>query len=345
MSKPCIFAGYVVASGLPDITESQAKRLTHLNVAFGVVRNKRISVEAIRPYFRFLPRLRAWNPELRILLSTGGGNETGHGEATADPESLAAFVDSVMEVVREYDFDGIDCDWEFPCYHGNRAEKYQYTELLMAYRRALDAYAEERGKQCWLTIAAAAGQWFLEDVEMEKIHPLLDFLNLMTYDMRGWAQPTGHHTNLFEPEGAPVKFSAHESVELLLRAGVPAEKIVIGAAFYSRRWDGVKSTANHGLNQAAETQGGFGPDYTTIALVYEKNPAFSKYFDETAKAPWLFDGYSFLSYDDPVSVRCKADYVKARGLGGMMYWHHTADATGVLFDTIYQGLFPEPPAP
>lgn len=58
-----------------------------------------------------------------------------------------------------------------------------------------------------------------------------------------------------------------------------------------------------------------------------------------AKAPWLFDGYSFISYDDPMSLHYKAEYVRKQGLGGMMYWQHTSDATGTLFDAIYEGLF------
>lgn len=62
-----------------------------------------------------------------------------------------------MDVVRKYNFDGIDCDWEFPGYYGNKEEKYQHTALLTAYRKELDQYAEERGRKCWLTIAAAAG--------------------------------------------------------------------------------------------------------------------------------------------------------------------------------------------
>ncbi len=339
MNKPYRFVGYVVASGLPHITPSQAKRLTHLNIAFGIVKNKVVDVEAIKYYFRFIPKLREFNPELNILLSTGGGNQIGHGEATADEESLANFVKSTMDIIREYDFDGIDCDWEFPGYYGNKEEKYQHTALLHAYRKELDAYAQERGKKCWLTIAAAAGQWFIDDVEVEKIHPILDFMNLMTYDLRGWNQPTGHHTNLYEPVDAPVKFSTKEGVDLLLEVGVPAEKLVIGAAFYSRRWDGVKSCENHGLHQEAETPGGFGPRYTEIALIYEKSPNFTKYFDDVAKAPWLFDGYSFISYDDPMSLKYKAAYVKEQGLGGMMYWEHTADSTGTLFNAIYDGLF------
>lgn len=165
---------------------------------------------------------------MKILLSTGGGNQIGHGEATADPESLAAFVDSTMEVVRKYGFDGIDCDWEFPAITGTKRKSISIPRCFGHTARLLDAYGEECGKKCFLTIAAAAGQWFLDDVEIEKIHPLLDYINLMTYDLRGWAQPTGHHTNLYEPEGAPIRFSTKEGVDLMLAAGVPAEKIVIG---------------------------------------------------------------------------------------------------------------------
>ena len=330
------FVGYVVANGLPHITRSQAKRLTHLNIAFGVVEDDLISIERIRKFFRFIPKLREYNPDLNILLSTGGGNAFGHGPATK-PDKIAAFVESTMQVIREFDLDGIDCDWEFPGNTGDADEKYQHTDLMRRYREELDAYAKERGRKCWLTIAAAAGQWFLDTTEMEKVHPYLDFINLMTYDMRGWAQPAGHHTNLYEPEGAPVKFSADEGVRLLLGIGIPAQKIVIGCAFYSRRWDGVVNE-NHGMHQNAETIGDFGPDYTSIALIYEKSEQFTKYWDDVAKAPWLFDGYSFISYDDPMSIAHKCRYVKEKGLGGVMYWQHTADATGTLFDAIYDNL-------
>lgn len=336
-AKTYIFAGYTVASALPHITPAQAKKLTHLNIAFGVVEDNLISIEAIRRFFRFIPKLREFNPELNILLSTGGGNAFGHGTAT-DSEHLDAFVESTMDVIYEFDLDGIDCDWEFPGNTGNPNEKFQHTALLKAYRERLDSYALKRGRKCWLTIAAAAGQWFLDTTEMEKLHVYLDFINVMTYDLRGWAQPTGHHTNLFEPVGAPIKFSTKEGIDLLKGIGIPAQKLVIGVAFYSRRWDGVKSTQNNGMHQDAETIGDFGPEYTSIHHIYEKSDRFKKYWDDVAKAPYLFDGYSFISYDDPMSISHKCEYVKREGLGGIMYWQHGADQTGILFDSIYNGL-------
>lgn len=332
------FIGYTVAETLCAITPSQAKRLTHLNIAFGVVENNLISIEAIRKFFRFIPKLREYNPKLNILLSTGGGNAFGHGTAT-DSHHLDAFVNSTMDIIEEFDFDGIDCDWEFPGNTGNPDEKYQHTALLKAYREKLDNYSKKRSKKSWLTIAAAAGQWFLDTTEMEKIHPYLDFINLMTYDLRGWAQPTGHHTNLFEPIGAPIQFSTHKGVELLRGIGIPTEKIIIGVAFYARQWDGVKSCEKGGLHQESETIGDYGPDYTTIYHIFEKSERFVKHWDDTAKAPWLFDGYTFISYDDPMSIQHKCNYVKQQNLGGIMYWQHGCDRTGILFDAIYNGLY------
>lgn len=332
-----LFVGYTTGSALPDITADQAKKLTHLNIAFGVVEDGIISIDKIVKFFRFIPKLRKYNPKLNILLSTGGGDALGHGPATATPVALDKFVKSTMKIVRDYKLDGIDCDWEFPGSTGIPEEKYQHTNLLKAYREELDKYEEERGKKCFLTIAAAAGQWFIDTTEMDKIHQYLDFINLMTYDMRGWAQPTGHHTNLYEPENAPVKFSANEGIKLLIDIGVPKEKIVIGVAFYSRRWDGVKNI-NNGMHQLAETIGDFGPDYTAIYNIYEKNHNFIKYWDDVAKASWLFDGDSFISYDDPKSIQYKCEYVKDLGLGGVMYWQHGADRTGVLFNAIYNNL-------
>ena len=40
-----------------------------------------------------------------------------------------------------------------------------------------------------------------------------------------------------------------------------------------------------------------------------------------------------------MSLHYKAEYVREQGLGGMMYWQHTSDATGTLFNAIYDGLF------
>ncbi len=62
----------------------------------------------------------------------------------------------------------------------------------------------------------------------------------------------------------------------------------------------------------------------------QKTPApFVLYRDPRSKAPWLYDGDTFWTYDDPVSIGAKASFAVEQGLGGVMAWElseDTADA-------------------
>ena len=74
-----VYVGYSTGRSLYEITDEQAKRLTHLNVAFGIVKDGKINIDRQRPFLGELERIRKSNPDLNILLSTGGGDQHGHG--------------------------------------------------------------------------------------------------------------------------------------------------------------------------------------------------------------------------------------------------------------------------
>ena len=334
-----VFLAYATPRSLMNVTRRQARRLTHLCLAFGVVVDRRIDVSQLARERIYIEQIRRWNPDLAICLSTGGGGAGGHGEAT-QPQHIEAFGESTMEAVRELDLDGIDCDWEFPCNTGVMAERAQHVDLIRRYREALDAYAAERGKRCWLTIAAAAWERYLQHTDIPGVLPYLDFINLMTYDLRdgAWEENyTGHHTNLFPPRDAYYDVSISTCVARYREEGVPLDKLVVGAAFYSHRWDEVPNV-NHGMNQKMARPTVYGPSYTAIHLIYEPSTDYVKYWDDEAKACWLFNGSSFITFDDPVSMRLKAEYVREQGLRGIMYWEHSYDETGLLFDALWEGL-------
>ncbi len=63
----------------------------------------------------------------------------------------------------------------------------------------------------------------------------------------------------------------------------------MGAAFYSHMWKNV-GPENNGMHRYSPTGGGFGPDYTVISLVHEKSGRYTKYRDESARAPYLLTG-------------------------------------------------------
>lgn len=333
------FVGYVTLRSISSVTDIQAKKLTHLNLAFAPMRNGETVMELDERQLHEIARLRRANPKLAILVSTGGGGDRGHGEATATAEGLNRLADSTLRLVEKYNLDGIDCDWEFPGDTGIIEEKYQHTALFASYRKKLDTLSERTGKKYWLTTAAGAGEWYLNRTEIGKSHQYLDFINLMTYDSNTDSYIAGHHTHLYESRfpGCPRVQSADHNIKIMVEAGVPMEKILIGAAFYSHRWDKVPDV-NHGLYQLSPYKNAFGPSYTEIMLKYERQMGYTKYWDEDAKAPYLYNGETFISYDDPQSVRSKCEYAVRHGMGGAFYWVHDCDAGSVLFDTMYDVL-------
>jgi chitinase len=160
----------------------------------------------------------------------------------------------------------------------------------------------------------------------------------MTYDMRGGFQIlTGHHTGLFTATGDLFRISGDASVRMYEAAGVPREKIVLGAAFYSRRWIDVPDR-NHGLFQMSPGSGKHGPRYTEIERELLPAGDFTRYWDDEAKAPWLFDGSTFLSYDDEQSLGHKCAYVREHGYAGVFYWEHGCDETRALLRALGDGL-------
>lgn len=334
--------GYVTSSALPNVTADDARKLTHINVAFGHVKDNHCTVAYTRN-LDTLDKLRQHNPELGILLSIGGWGAGGFSEAASTAEGRQLFAKTAVDILKDAKLDGIDVDWEYPCYGeagigSSPADKQNFTLLLKEVREALDRQGELDGRHYLLTIATGADQYYIDGTEMAEVQKYLDWVQLMTYDMRGGFQIlTGHHTNLFTPPGDLFRISVEASVNLFVNAGVPREKIVIGGAFYSRMWKNVPNQ-NNGYLQMSPTSGGYGPDYTKLASDYIDKNGFTRHWDDDAKAPYLFDGSTFISYDDEQSLQAKCAYVVEQGLLGIMFWEYSCDETGTLLDAIYRAL-------
>nr|WP_177182473.1 glycoside hydrolase family 18 protein [Paenibacillus sp. OV219] len=337
-----IKAGYVGDAWLSRVSEEDARKLTHMNIAFGHVVNDGISISHLKQ-LGSLNTLKQYNPDLVILLSVGGWSAGGFSEAASTANGRKRMADTAVEILLQYPIDGIDLDWEYPCYGvagigSSPDDRVNFTLLLKEIREAIDLLGAETGRHYLLTIAAGADQYYIDGTEMDQVHRYLDFIQLMTYDMRGGFQTlTGHHTNLYAATGDLFRISVEASVRLFRNAGVPKEKLVIGAAFYSRLWMHVPNV-NHGLHQMAGTAGGYGPDFAKLANEYINKNGYIRYWDDEAKAPYLFNGQSFITYEDEESLKNKADFVIQEGLAGIMFWEYYCDTTYRLFDAIHHGF-------
>jgi chitinase len=341
--------GYVY--GVENIHAIGAEKLTHINFAFALVsREGEVVLEDPKAPEKLaqLQALKAKNPALKIIVSVGGWGADNFSDAALTDASREKFAASAAALVRRYALDGIDLDWEYPGQPGpgikyRPEDKENFTLMLKAVRSRLDALSDERGRRgaerYTLTIASSAGEYF-EHTEMEKLHVHLDWINIMTYDFfTSGAATTGHHTGLLKSLSAgDSRAYAEAAVRQHLDAGIPGRKLVLGAAFYGRGFTGVRPV-NNGLYQPYER---FVDEYPYSVLVrdYIDKQGFKRVWDAEAKAPYLWNPATatFITYEDTESLRAKTEFVRSRGLGGVMYWEHGHDPSEVLLSTIYEGL-------
>ena len=330
-----IVLGYANNEALPGVTAEDTRKLTHMNLAFGVIKNGLLDMSGLTNW-DCVKNFRVWNPDLKLVLSVGGWGAGGFSNMAMTEEGRRAFAASCLEVVEQNNLDGIDIDWEYPCsplaeIDYDPKDKENYTLMLQALRDAL-------GADRIVSIAVGAGEYFVEGTEMDKVAKIVDYVQLMTYDMRsGFTHQSGHHASLGLSKGDITNTSTRGIVELFHEAGVPYEKLVVGAAFYSRQFDGVPNV-NNGLLQTAETIGMYGPSYGELTEEFCKAGGYTRYWDEDAEAHYLWNGSTLISYESPEAIRRKCLYVKEKGLLGIMYWEHGCDPERVLLTVMFETM-------
>ncbi len=322
---------YVSERAIGDVKEEEARCMDVVNIAFGHVENGRV-VWNHPECKEGLRRLRSIHPGMKILLSVGGWSAGGFSEIAFTKEGRQQFAKDSLALVEEYELDGIDIDWEYPGIAAagigaDKADKENFTLLLKTLR---EVFEDRQAGRYMLTIAAGGDSYYVRNTQMDEAVKYLDYVQIMTYDLRGGFQTlTGHHTSLYANQFDLFDACTDKAVKVYMEAGVPAEKLVIGGAFYSRKWEQVPDV-DHGLCQMAQTVGGYGKEYGELVESYINKNGFVRYWDEEAKAPWLFDGSTFISYDDEQSLGCKIEYLKEKGLAGIMCWEYIGDTTHTL---------------
>src|SRR5688572_32799158 len=124
---------------------------------------------------------------------------------------------------------------------------------------------------------------------MGPLHRHLDWINVMAYRFHNRPAPAARHPAGLEPSefAAPTDRNADASVRQHRAAGIPPGKLVLGVAFYGRRFEGV-DPLHEGLNRPYARYGG-DHGYAELANAYAGRAGFARRWDARARAPWLWN--------------------------------------------------------
>lgn len=221
--------GYYMPSNFPVNID----HYTHINYSFAIpaktgdtllpLRNPEHVKEMIK---------RVHDKDKKIFLSIGGwgigdggGDDTRFHKMAETEHGRKAFINSTMKMVREYGFDGVDFDWEYPDEDSPSADQYvkivsALGDSLRSENRKLTAAVISYGKKGYGILAEAFEH--------------MDWLNLMAYD----------------DDYGPDYIKAHSPYSLALKSinywlderGLPPHKAVLGLPYYAK-----KGMGNYGL--------------------------------------------------------------------------------------------------
>lgn len=295
---------------------------------------------------------------LALAMSIGGWTMSNafHGLAE-DAESRKIFALGVVKLFKQFPmFSEVDIDWEYPGDKGNNnpfgpKDGANYVLLIKELREQLDAAGRSDVK---ISIAACAD---VKKIVHSNIKELLNVglygINLMSYDFFGtpWAEKLAHHTNLM-PSSDDAN-SSDAAIQYLINEGVPAERINIGYAGYSRNGQNAQISNFSPLTGTYEPQGntttGTLESGTSVwaDIIYNYldlenqcgRNGFNVYTDRIANADYLYNPISklFMSIDTPRTVKAKGEYALKHNLGGIFTWTIDQD-NGVLVNAAREGL-------
>lgn len=293
---------------------------------------------------------RAHAANRKVLICVGGGGTQAGFQGAASAANRTAFINNIINLMTSRGYDGVDIDWE-PVPTTDAAS---FTNLIIGLRSALNGLPQPK----LLTVAAGAYPPFGDSptahyLMFAALQSQLDQINVMTYDMAGpypgWV--TWFNSPMFDggyrfPSTGGLVPSINAAFDNFLSAGVAANKLGIGIAFYGYAWTGASGAPTVGVVAprqswtVAPTMTAYG--YRTIMDTYYQSNRY--HWDASAQAAYLSitnanpTNNIFLSYDDPRTCQAKVSYARNRGLGGVMIWALGQDYTSGQPEPLLQAI-------
>jgi chitinase len=255
---------------------------------------------------------------VKVLLSLGGA-ESGpvFSAMLKDEAARQRYVQGICSMLDEYGYDGIDVDWEFP---KDAADRANLTELCRSFRASFERRSSQFLISAGVPGVESSGQWF----DHQGLQPLLDFVNVMTYDMHGpWSSHAGHNAPLLRPaadEALGERLSFVDYMDYWERVGWPKRQLLVGIPCYGR---GFRAAEWH----APTTGEAEHPAVEHRHIQSFLDAGWQRHWDAEAQVPYLVKegALELISYEDEASAELKGRWARQSGYAGIFFWEITQD--------------------
>jgi chitinase len=305
--KPPPAFGYYVVGYFPsyrniaDVPDVKFRMCNVINYAFfGVDAAGLLTVNSPTTLTAVLTKARANNAKVFVSINDGSGDgKTNFKNMAATATGRLNFINDVMVKVKQYGFDGVDVDWEFPS--TSDGTDAAFTLLMKQLSDSL-----HRDAKYYLTAAITAGKYAggIRDAVRNEIFPYVDWFNVMAYDDFSTTVPYKHHSDLA---------LATTCLNYWLTArSLPKEKCVLGLPAYGRA-SGITQSGTILTYKNILAQGG------------------NSQYDSATVSSGSFINYT-IYYNGQYTVKRKAKLAKDIANGVMMWekWQDAADGNSLL---------------
>lgn len=319
-----IVLGYYYRSGKHSLTPAQInyRQFTHLCHAFVTTDSSgTLKMAGGVPDDELTSRAHAAG--VKVLLSLGGADSGKYFDPLLhDRAATDHFIEGVVAIVLKHGYDGVDIDWEYPKEtHGRDG----FTYLATQFRKRLDAQ-----KPGTLVTAALGSSGTCRWVDLEAVANVIDFVNIMTYDIHGpWDNHCGFNAPFdFDPgdREACRAFTVKETMAYWNEIKKwPKGRLLVGIPSYGRGF--VADKWFDPINKEDKLDVGPLSFKNIVNLLAD---GWVRHWNDKAGVPWLSKPgvKGLISYDDPQSVVERARWASKNGYGGVFFWEISQDYVG-----------------
>lgn len=326
MKVACYYSWNHMKNGSLSPDQLDVTVCTHILMGFASVVNSTLLPSEpgdIKGYLLTTSLLKKKNPKLKVMLSAGGGY--GFSEAVGSANNRTKFINSIIQLLKECNFDGFDIDWEFPAWNGEPAvDRTNFVYFLRDFHQTIS----ENEQQYLISVAVGAPKTIIDvSYDIPGIAKYVDFVNLMSYDYHDYTALTpftGHNSPLFSRSVEQSYFATLNtawSASYWVQKGMPRNKVLVGIPTYTHNYV-LAVRFLHGFDAPAKGSNGE-YDYAQVCQ-FLKNGG-TRVFDTESQVPYGYHNVNWVAFDDYQSVTAKAKWIKKMGFGGAMTFDLNCD--------------------